>query len=269
MSTQVAYWPDTRTPQPLREALRCLWRLPLVVLALLSVALMMPLLAPWPELRRRAVECFCAALCAILGLRIDVRGRPDPGARLILANHVSWLDVCVLFRGDTPGFAPSFVAKSEVRRWPLIGALAGLLRTCFIERGNAFACYRSLPEVQARIRSGPLVIFPEGTTTLGDDVAPFRTMLLEAAVREGIPVQPVLIAYRDRRGTASRAAAFIGDDSLLGSIGRLMRERSTRVTVHWLPALSEGLVPADRRTLALRGRQAIRGALLDVGAIRP
>lgn len=260
MSDQVAYWPRPRAARPFSAMLRCAWRLPLIILALLTVALAMPLLTPWPRARRRAVECFCTSLCAILGLRIDVRGRPGAGPRLILANHVSWLDVCLLFRGDCPGFAPSFVAKSEVRGWPLIGGLAGLLRTCFIERGNAFACYRSLPDVQARIRSGPLVIFPEGTTTLGDDVAPFRAMLLEAAVREGVTVQPVLIAYRDQGGTASRAAAFIDDDSLVGSIGRLMREQSTRVTVHWLPELPAG----DRRSLGTRGRQAIRGALLDV-----
>ncbi|MEE4382996.1 MAG: lysophospholipid acyltransferase family protein [Pseudomonadales bacterium] len=227
-------------------ALRVLWRVPAALAAMLALAVGVPLLTRAPGLQRRLVHRVCRILCAVLGLRIERRGAPSPGPALLAANHVSWLDTIVLVAlADADGW-PAFVAKAEVAGWPVIGPVGRRLGMCFIDRRNRFACYRSLPGIQAQLRRGPVAIFPEGTTTIGDAVAPLYPMLFETAVREGVPVQPVTLAYRTADGCPSRAAAFIGDDTLLESLGRVLLQREIRTVVHWgAPFHAE-----DRRSFA-------------------
>jgi 1-acyl-sn-glycerol-3-phosphate acyltransferase len=230
---------------PLRRILRRAWRLPVIVVALVVMATGVTL-APTAPIRHRTVHVFCRFVLATLGLRLHVTGRPSGERRLVASNHVSWLDVCVLTTQERLGF----VAKSEVRDWPLIGSLTARLDTAFIDRGNAFACYRTLPDLQRRLSTAGMVIFPEGTTTLGHDVRHYHGMLFETAVRERLPVQPVTVRYRGVDGTPSRSAAFIDDDSLLGSLLRITGEPRVEVHLEWHPPVRSG----DRRILARRCR---------------
>lgn len=243
--------------EAVRRLVRCLWRVPAVLSALAVVALVVPVLPARGGLRHGAVRSFCRVLAGILGLRVTSTGAPVSGPCLISANHVSWLDIC-LIAGTRHC---NFVAKSEVRGWPLFGGLAARLDTCFIHRGNKFACYRSLPVLQAHLRDGPVVIFPEGTTTLGASVGPWHPMLFEAAIREAVPMQPVSLVYRSRDGGASRAAAYIDDDSLVGSLLRIMCEPRIDVFVDWHAPVHAGHRSVASRTCRAASAAGIRRRL--------
>lgn len=199
---------------------------------------------------RRATRWWHRRLAAIIGLRVQWGGPPPRGATLVAANHVSWLDVIAI-----ACVCPvRFVAKSEVRGWPLIGALASLCGTVFVRRSGGGLAYR-VETVSGLLTAGQaVVVFPEGTTSAGDRVGPFRNAFFQAAVQAAAPVQPVALRYRHGRGT-DRAAAFVGDAGFVGHLLALIARRETRVSIHFCESLPSRQV--TRRELAARARQRI------------
>lgn len=169
--------------------------------------------------------------CRILGLRVRRIGRPTPHPALFVANHLSWLEVLAL--GSA---APlSFVAKSEVSRWPLIGSLAASAGTLFLRRGSARAAARSVEQAVLRIAGGESVcVFPEGTSTAGESVLPFKASLFEAAALLGCEVQPVCVYYPREAGAAA-VAPFIGDDEFLPHLLRVLAEEEIVVELRFAP----------------------------------
>ena len=159
-------------------------------------------------------------LLRVLGVRVTQRGHAISGARLIMANHVSWLDIPLI-----GACAPTrFVSKAEVRDWPIAGWLAEAAGTFYLRRGK----HRTRPLVDKlvpHLRAGASVaIFPEGTTSDGRDVLGFHSRLLAAAIEAGVRVQPVAIRYGE--GDAGEVLApFVGDDDLLSHLMRLLRNR--------------------------------------------
>lgn len=204
------------------------------------------------SLRRR----WAGGMLRAIGLELRIEGAAIAPGALLLANHVSWLDVLVLASRTSA----VFVAKSEVRCWPAIGWLAERGETLFIRRASG----RSLLHVKDRIaelllaRRG-VALFPEGTTSDGAGVLPFRSGLLQAAVDSGRPVQPVAIAYCDERGGRSAAAAFIDGMSLWRSITAICGSR--RITARLVAAAP--LFPAGRcrKRLARQARAEVVAAL--------
>lgn len=198
---------------------------------------------------------WCRLACALVGLRVRVRGTPTLGPALFAANHVSWLEVLALGAA-----APlDFVAKSEVARWPGIGRLASSGGTLFLRRGSARAAERTMREVLERLASGRSVAaFPEGTSTDGTAVLAFKPALFEAAARLGCEVQPVAVSYPTPRGP-SRIAPFIGDDEFLPHLLRVLAEPETPVELAFAPALSGH--NRTREELAFDAREAILSAL--------
>lgn len=198
-----------------------------------------------PLIRGAALRALARTMLALLGVRLVRRGpAPRPGS-LLVANHVSWLDILVLL-AVTP---VRLVAKGEVGAWPGIGALAGLSGAIFIDRSRPKALPATVAEVTAALRAGRTVAaFPEGTTFCGANQGRFRPALFQAAIDAGAPVVPASICYD------SSAAAFVGDDTLWESVRRVAALRSLTVSVVTAPALRP--VPdADRRILA-RAAQA-------------
>jgi 1-acyl-sn-glycerol-3-phosphate acyltransferase len=199
-------------------------------------------------------------LCVILGLRIRVEGRLDPGC-LLIGNHVSWLDIPALGAQGEFGF----LSKSEVRDWPLIGWLAETAGTHFIERGA-----NRIDEISAMLRcriaqGHTLMIFPEGTTSDGTGVLRFHPRLFELARDARLEIQPVAIAYRRAAdGQLDTVAPFIGDDTLLAHLLRVIRHPGLMVEIRFLPPLPSG-EEASRRALAER----TRGAILDALGMEP
>jgi len=165
----------------------------------------------------------------------------------VVANHVSWLDICALM-----SVAPvRLVAKCEVRNWPGIGGLAAVLGAIFVDRSRPKSLPVTVAEVAGELRAGRSVaVFPEGTTFCGASRGRFRPAMFQAAVDAGAPVAPVSISYD------STAAAFVGDDSLWSSVRRVARVRQLTVTLVGSAALRPAR-DADRRMLARAAHASI------------
>lgn len=228
-----------------------------VVRTVLAVLLLpvLPLLALPVPARSHFQRGCCRLVLASLGIRITVSGGPIrnvPGV-LVVSGHVSWVDIFVI-GAVMPG---SFVAKSEMVGWPGLGALARLMKVIPIDRGSL----RRLPEVVGavadRLRAGRTVVaFPEGTTWCGLAFGPFRPAMFQAAIDAGRPVQPLRLSYHHRDGSRSTVAAYIGEDTLLTSLRRIVTARRTVVHVQ---VESLQLPGSDRRELAARCEAAVRG----------
>lgn len=205
----------------------------LVVVLLLGsvVAGLAPLLRPRRVARFQAL--WCGALLAAAGVRVVVTGpRPEPGS-LLVANHVSWLDVLALNR-----VVPMrMLAKAEVRSWPLVGAMAARTGTVFLERDRLRALPGAVAAVADALRGGGCVgVFAEGTTRCGRDLGTFRPAAFQAALDAGAAVVPVALSYADDAGAPDAAAAFVGDDDLLSSLVRVAGARRTVLSVRVLPS---------------------------------
>jgi 1-acyl-sn-glycerol-3-phosphate acyltransferase len=230
----------------------------------MSLAVMYPYLDQ--NRQRRILKNWSRQLLAILNIGIQIEGQQPArgeGGCLIVANHVSWLDVYVL-----NAIHPArFIAKSEVREWPLIGWMARRCGTIFIERSirrNASLINR---RASLLLKQGACVgLFPEGTTTDGKRVGHFHSALIQPAIDAGVKVCPMALRYQDEMGQASSAAPFIGDTTLLQSIWRILRCRHLNALVVFsiaLPAANE-----NRRVLARAAQAAIAHGLQNIGATR-
>jgi 1-acyl-sn-glycerol-3-phosphate acyltransferase len=237
--------------------LRAAWRLLGVGLhlgrALATAGLVYPLVSP--ATRRRLKRRWSATLLRRLGVVLDARGTPAAGA-LLVANHVSWLDIYVI-NALTPAV---FVAKAEVRRWPLIGWLCVKTDTLFVNRGSSRDARAVGAAMGQMIASGHSVaVFPEGTTTDGGDLLPFKPALLQPAVTAGVPVQPLLLRYIGSDGERSTVPAYIGETSLWQSLWAIASERFTVVELDVLPPVAGA---SDRRALAQTLESQLRERLL-------
>ena len=152
--------------------------------------------------RQDRVQAWAAGLLRVVGIRLEVHGAPvDAGPVLMVANHLSWLDITVLHAGRHC----RFVSKAEVHHWPIIGRLASGAGTLFIERESRRDALRVVHHMAQALRAGDvLAVFPEGTTSDGQDVLPFHANLLQAAITADAPVQPVALDYLE---AATRQAA--------------------------------------------------------------
>ena len=169
-------------------------------------------------LRQRLTRWFLARLSGALPFKVEVRGELPQGPHLWVGNHVSWTDIPLLGQ-----LLPiSFLSKAEVRTWPLAGWLAHKAGTLFIRRGSGDSTLLAR-QLHRHLEAGrQLLIFPEGTTTDGQQVRTFHGRLLTGAIEAGVPLQPVAIRYR-RDGEIDLIAPFIGDDDLPSHLLRLFR----------------------------------------------
>lgn len=210
--------------------------------------------------RRRIVKRWSDGVLDIFGLTLEIEGAPLGGEAqrptLLVGNHISWVDIYAYLSVAEI----KFVAKSEVRSWPLIGWFAANLGTIFVERDRPRDAVRVGEEVRGALGEGHIVcVFPEGTTTDGSVVLPFSSVLISAAVDKAVPVQPVSIAYRRSDGEICRRAAFTGDATLLASIWELAGGDRSVVKLRFLEPIDGSGV--DRRALARRAEDAVRESL--------
>jgi 1-acyl-sn-glycerol-3-phosphate acyltransferase len=185
-------------------------------------------------------------LLRCLGIALHVSGTPRPGATLMVANHVSWLDILAIHSA-----APHarFVSKADVLAWPLLGWLIKGAGTLFIERERKRDAVRVVHAMAQALQAGETVaVFPEGTTGLGAELLPFHANLLQAAVSTETPVQPVVLRFFDSHTPFSLAVSFVGETTLLQSIWAVACAQGLQVQVQLLPPM--GTRQADRRALA-------------------
>ncbi|GIF78250.1 lysophospholipid acyltransferase family protein [Asanoa siamensis] len=211
-------------------------------------ALLVPIL---PLLTRkgldRAGRFWGRLTLAALGMKLRLRGRPPRGKALVVANHVSWLDIVTLL-AVAPG---RMLAKVEVKRWPLFGALAASGGTIFIDRARPRTLPDTVADVAATLRAGGVVtVFPEGTTGCGASVGTFRPAMFQAAIDAGATVVPVTLRY------GGPAASFIGDETLWASVRRVLALPKPVASVAVAPALHPE-PQASRRALARVAQAAV------------
>ena len=179
---------------------------------------------------RSAVSAFWAkGMLFCLGVQLYASSKTHPHTTaLIVANHISWLDILVLL-----ATAPVvFVAKSEIRSWPVLGWMVALAGTCFIDRSRRSALRSVYAAISQHLHAGQSVaIFPEGTTSDGTGLLPFHTGLFEAAISVGVPVQPIRLVYNRIE------AAFIGDQTLANSVLTVLLTPNITVAAVLCPAI--------------------------------
>lgn len=192
---------------------------------------------------------------AILGLKVMVHGGPAGETCILVANHISWLDILVLATQSDAGF----VAKAEVGHWPLLGWMFRAGGTEFVRRGE-HASYRVLlANLTRRLKAGEsMSVFPEGTSHGRVLPARFRPRLLQAAVDAGVHVQPVAIYYGAGEDLLGRVA-FVGDATFLGHLWALLGADPVLAEVTYLPPLLS--VSGDCRLLADEAWRAVSHTL--------
>jgi len=207
--------------------------------------------------RHRRIAWWSRTMLQRLGIGLQVEGSFREGGTLIVANHISWLDIMAVH-----AVCPQarFVSKADVQAWPVIGRLVGAAGTLYIVREKARDALRVVHQMADALATGDTVaVFPEGTTGLGHQPLPFHANLLQAAIATQVPVQPVALRYADARHAVSPAADYTGTITLARSLWMLATAQGLFVRVDVLPA--ESVRHADRRALAAHLRQEIAAAL--------
>jgi 1-acyl-sn-glycerol-3-phosphate acyltransferase len=235
------------------------WRLLRLTLHLLHGMAVMALRFPSLDAagRQARIGWWSAGVLRVLGVGLRISGTPRPGASLLLANHVSWLDIAALHAAVPQA---RFVSKADVLHWPLLGWLIRGAGTLFIERERKRDALRVVHAVAEALRAGQTVaVFPEGTTGDGPEPLPFHANLLQAAIATATPIQPAVLRFSDPWHRFSPAVVYVGDTTLLQSLWRVATARGLVAHVDLL--LSQGTAHADRRALAEALRDQIRDQL--------
>ena len=173
------------------------------------------------EQRAQHTQVWSLKMLNCLGIKLIVIGQPAvAGPVMLVANHISWLDITSLHAAR---FC-RFVSKAELLTWPFIGKLASGVGTLFVERASRRDAMRVVNHMADQLRAGDvLAVFPEGTTSDGTALLPFHANMFEAAIAANAPVQPVALQFIDAAsGKPSFAACYINDDTLLGSVWRTL-----------------------------------------------
>jgi 1-acyl-sn-glycerol-3-phosphate acyltransferase len=209
---------------------------------------------PWTPHITRGV---CRGALWFMGLPRITQGTPMPQGGALVANHISWLDIFVLNAGG----CVVFVSKAEVAKWPGIGWLARATGTVFVTRDRKAAA-RDVALLTARLALGQtLVFFPEGTSSDGAQVLPFKPVLFAPLIAKGMHVQPVTLSYKAPDGADRRAYGWWGDmdfaPHLLATLA-LPSQGQVRVTYHPPRDLAAGM---DRKALAQDLTDQVRSAL--------
>lgn len=243
---------ESRLARQIRACGRVLRLLVHILYGFWIASIRMPRLQPSQQSAR--VQVWAQAFLRHAGVRLEVRGQPPiTGPVLLVANHLSWLDIPVMHAARHC----RFVSKSDVQDWPLVGTLATAAGTLYIERNSRRDALRIVRLMQEALLAGEvLAVFPEGTTGDGRALLPFHANLLQAAVACDALVQPVGLRFIDQAsGQTSHAPSYVGDETLMGSIWRTLCAPAVVAVVHYgQPERADG---RDRRVWNHQLRQTV------------
>ena len=238
----------------------CLWSL--IWLHVLRGALTLLLLFPWIRLEQKHdhIQRWSLRLLKIFGIKLNVLNSHilPKQPYLLASNHISWVDIHAI-----NAFKPiRFVAKSEVASWPIFGWMAKQLGTVFIRRDSSRHARQVVGQIALVLANESVCIFPEGTSTIGTDVLPFKSNLFESAMEAKVEVYSLAIRYRSEvTGLASDTTAFIGDMGLLESMSKILKDRKLIVELTFLPPSSIQATLKDRKLLTLHSQELIASQL--------
>jgi 1-acyl-sn-glycerol-3-phosphate acyltransferase len=212
-------------------------------------------LVQFPDLTQtqklEAFQLWAQLVLSDLNIKVECQPIADKVAApsrpmLLVANHISWLDILVI-QACVPCV---FVAKWEVRQWPVVGFLAERCGVIFVDRNSKSAARDMVEQVTTRLDQGHWVAgFPEGTSSIGERVGPFHANLFQAAITAKVPVKPVVLRYRQTgTGRRSSAVAFIDDMSFAQSLHQVMRQGGLQAALQPCPIIDS--LGYNRRYLA-------------------
>ncbi|MEO6392653.1 MAG: lysophospholipid acyltransferase family protein [Pyrinomonadaceae bacterium] len=213
--------------------------------------------------RNRSFRGWARTSARVIGMTINSRNQPPAGPFLLVANHLSYVDVIAL----AAQLDCAFVAKSEVATWPFIGALCRKMDTIFIDRRSKRDLQRALAQIDQTRASGlGVVLFAEGTSSDGTAVLPFKASLLATAARAGVPVHYASVGYVAPVGEipAGRSVCWWGDMTFLDHLFRLLQLPSFSAKLVYGP---EPIIDRDRRVLAADLRSAVSAQLTFAGGL--
>ncbi|HTD03573.1 1-acyl-sn-glycerol-3-phosphate acyltransferase [Undibacterium sp.] len=233
------------------------WRFARVIVHLFAGLLTCALVFPWTAagVHERLIRRWSRKLLQIVKVDARFRDLADGAVAersLIVANHVSWLDIFVM----NSVHPCHFVAKSDIRGWPLIGWLCEKTGTIFIARGKQREVRKIYEGLVHQIQAGQRVaFFPEGTTAPQGSLLPFHANLFEAAIQAQVPIQPFAVRYVDGAGALHPAADFIGDMTFVQSMAAILKAGGLHAELVRLPQI--GTDGAHRRDVAQTAREAV------------
>jgi 1-acyl-sn-glycerol-3-phosphate acyltransferase len=217
-------------------------------------------------LKAQLIRWWCQRLLAAFNLRVISHGHvPLKNTALnktmFVANHISWTDIHAL-----NSMVPvRFIAKSEIKSWPIFGYLVKCANTLFIDRSKRHDAGRIVDAVVLSLESGDnLCFFPEGTTTDGTVIMPFKSSLIEAAIIANATIQPIAIRYPGPNGSINTGIAYAGETTMIESMQNILQQKYPVVELHFLPPITIADLAAldqDRRLLTRRIQQMIQDKL--------
>ncbi len=220
-----------------------------------AAALVLPFLGR--ARRVNYVQRWSASLLAVLAVRVEVAGVPPRGhtPAMIVANHVSWLDIFAI----NAAHPSRFVAKAEIRRWPIIGWLCAQGGTLFLDRTRRHHIAQINQQVgTALVQGDTFAVFPEGIISTGDVLLPFHAALLQPALACGAALHPVAIRYTRRDGSLCAEADYEGEKSMWDSLLLMVTQPQINVRLQFLPPLACANTPPPRQAHPTGGRNSKR-----------
>ena len=212
----------------------------------------------------KIVRWWCKHLLGAFNIQVRRSGFvPAPGSppsnTMFVGNHISWADIHAL-NSTVP---LRFIAKSDIRQWPIFGYLAKKNNTLFIDRSSKRDAKRTIERAVSSLNAGDnLCFFPEGTTTDGTKIQPFKTSLIQAAIEAKSTIWPVAIFYPNEQGQANVKAAYADDTTLQESMQNILAQQQPVIELHFLEPISpEHYAQYDRRNLTMHIEQLIRNQL--------
>ncbi len=212
-------------------------------------------------LRLRLIMWWCKHLLSAFNIRVRVigdipSGNIPPSNTMLVANHISWADIHAL-----NSVVPlRFIAKAEIKAWPIFGYLSTKANALYIDRTKRHDAARIVEATAQSLASGDnLCLFPEGTTTDGSELKPFKSSLIQAAIHANAIIWPVAIRYPRPDGTNNIELAYTGETTLKESMQHALNQKHPVVELHFLtPINTQDLADKDRRTLTLHIQNLIR-----------
>lgn len=223
--------------------------------------LVLPLVSK--AIRLRLIKWWCKHLLGTFNIRVISKGHIPPAhaiyRTMFIGNHISWADIHAL-----NSLVPlRFIAKSEIKDWPIFGYLAKKANALFIDRSKRHDAARIVDATVQSLQAGDnLCLFPEGTTTDGTELKPFKSSLIQAAILAQAVIWPVAIRYPRADGTANTEMAYAGETTLPESLQAALNQKNPVIELTFLAPIDvKALATPDRRALTLHLEQLIRHEL--------
>lgn len=211
--------------------------------------------------RSRLIQWWCKKLLGAFNLQVSSHGHipvhnTQLSSALFVANHISWSDIHAI----NSMISLRFIAKSEIRNWPVFGYLVSRANTLFIDRSKKRDAKRTIDIAVQSLQAGDnLCLFPEGTTTDGTILHPFKSSLIQAAIEAKSPIHPIAIRYPHPNGGVNIDVAYAGEITLMQSMRKILAQQQPVIELHFLePIAAQDVANRERRELTLHIENLIR-----------